>query len=848
MAGRLPRSLFLRLYRRNFGKLLFFSSCLATGVAFLFAVGNVLDAVDRSVSERSRELLAADLEVSSNRPFTHDAQALFETLRSEGSRVIPMTSFSSMLRPNSDSGVPFLVSVKAITEEYPLYGRLTLEPPGVPLGISECYLEDTAAVQHGLTVGDRVGLGSASLRIAALIKAEPDKSMTRFSFAPRVIITRDTVARTGLVRFGSRIRQRRLIALPPSNDPASAARAAVKRIAAGLASPYVRITAFPDAEPTISRVLKRVTGFFVVVALVTLILGAIGMGASLTLFLNEQLPTVGVLRCLGLGSNAIALLYHSLCGVVGLQGAFLGSVGGWLLSGAALGILREALGMTVPVTLSFDWLTMLEALGVSAVVAIGVPFARVRALSGVAPLAVMRDKTEALPDRPGPAVILALASLAAIYGYTLLKSNSSEMARGFAIGLVVAAAGLAFLTAAAVRGVESFAKRFPGLPFALRHGLLIVGRERARSRIFLFTLSAGFGLLGALDLVRTSLSREILLGKAESVPDLFLVDIQKPQLKGVQSLTRSFSGNEPEYSPLIRARFTHINDEPIRRKPKEGLTLEERSRQRFLLREYNLTYKDKLNGSEKIIAGNFWSPGETKAQISLEKGFSERMQVGLGDRLRFDIQGRPIEAVVTSLRTIDWMSMKPNFFVVLPRAVLEPAPQNFIASFRLSSRDNMPEYQRALGRGFPNVSVIDLSKVLDQVQDVLTTLLAALKGVAWFCVGVGLLVLAGTIALDRRAHARRNALLKALGCSARSLIAIDTVSFSMIGLLTFVIGCLTALGLGRLIAHMLEISFFVDAAAVGKTLAAALLFPTIVGLLVNARAYRADVLKTLRAD
>lgn len=194
------------------------------------------------------------------------------------------------------------------------------------------------------------------------------------------------------------------------------------------------------------------------------------------------------------------------------------------------------------------------------------------------------------------------------------------------------------------------------------------------------------------------------------------------------------------------------------------------------------------------------------------------------------------------------MSMKPNFFVVLPKAVLEPAPQNFIASFRLASRNRMPDYQRALGRHFSNVSVIDLSKVLDQVQEVLGTLLAALKGVAWFCVGVGLLVLAGTIALDRRQRARRNALLKALGCSRLSLIAIDAASFSTIGLLTFVIGCVTALGLGRLIAHMLEIAFFVDVGAVARTLAAALLFPTIVGLAVNARSYGAGVLDTLRAD
>ncbi|PIP82608.1 MAG: hypothetical protein CO113_14695 [Elusimicrobia bacterium CG_4_9_14_3_um_filter_62_55] len=844
----MPVALFFRLYRRNFRRLFFFSSCLATGVAFLFAVESVLGAVRRSVGERSRELLAADLEVSSNRPFDAAANRVFDRFRKRGARIVPLTSFSSMLRPEDFGATPFLVSVKAVTAEYPLYGSLVTDPPHAPLGPGDCLVEDTAARQHGLAVGDAVLLGDARLRVSGLITAEPDKSMTRFSFAPGLIIAREAIDKTGLVRFGSRIRHRRLIALPRSADPAAASRAAEREIERTLDSPYIRVTAYADAEPTVSRVLKRVTGFFVVTALITLMLGAVGMGSSLTLFLNEQLPTIGMLRCLGVEPRAVAGLYHALCAAVGLQGAALGAAGGWLLGAVALEALKSGLGLTLPVELSLSPAAAAEALAVSTVVAVGVPFARVRAIAAIAPLTILRGKASTLPPRRRDTAILAILALAALYGFALLKSNSSELARGFAGGLVAAAALLAAASAAAVRAVERFAAKAPGLPFALRHGLLQLGRERARSRIFLFTLSAGFGLLGALDLVRLSLSEEILLGKADLVPDLFLVDIQKPQLQGVKELTRSFSRVEPEFSPLIRARLSHINGVAVRRRDSGAMTLEERSRQSFLLREYNLTYKDRLNGSETIVAGSFWRPGETASRISLEKGFSERMKVGLGDRLRFDIQGRPVEGTVDSIRTIDWMSMKPNFFVVIPRAVLEPAPQNFIASFRLADRGAFSDYQRALGRHFSNVSVIDLSKVLDSVQEILGTLLSALKGVAWFCVAVGLLVLAGTIALDRRARARRTALFKALGCPPARVAAVDAVSFAAIGLLTFAIGSLTALGLGRLIAGMLEIGFFVDFAAVGRTLAAALLFPTAVGVLANWRAYGAGVSKTLKFE
>lgn len=265
--------------------------------------------------------------------------------------------------------------------------------------------------------------------------------------------------------------------------------------------------------------------------------------------------------------------------------------------------------------------------------------------------------------------------------------------------------------------------------------------------------------------------RELLQGRRERAPNLFLIDVQKGQLAQVSRLTREVSGAPPEAAPLIRARLTQVGSEPVTLKDLRGLTLEERSRQRFLTREYNLTYKDVLHEGEKVAQGRFWLPGETTPQVSVERSFAERLGLTLGTRLTFDIQGRSVEAPVTSIRTIEWMAMRPNFFVVFPEAVLKPAPQVFIGSFSLHDAAKVASYQRELLRRFPNVSVIDAGKALERVSGLLGMLIDALRVLAWFCVAVGLLVMAGTLSLGREERQERHGVLRALAQDAHRLLA-----------------------------------------------------------------------------
>ncbi len=850
-AGALPPAsltasrLAVRIFFRHSGRMLFFTACVAAGTAFLFGVENLLSSVERALSLRAREILEADVEVVSNRPFDARAERVFKAVAGRGAASAATVRFASMLSPAA--GKPFLVSVKAV-ERPPFYGRLEVEPAQARLESGSCFIEAAAAVQHGIRPGDSVRLGRATLTVAGLLAREPGRAFAAFSLGPRVLVPMKTVRETKLIQFGSRIRYTRMFALPPSNDPAGAAQALRAELERELHDPYINLSAYGDADPTVGEAMRRTTMFFLLVSLVALLLSAVGLAAGFSMFLNEQLETVGILRALGLSSGETARLYHGIGAAVGLLGGLLGAAAGWALSGAALGLLARVGGLQFDVDLSLQPRALAETLAIAVLVSVGVTWARVRALSRLPVIDILGDQALRLPAAPLGTALTAAASLALLSAYSYVKINSLDVARTFSLALAGGGLLIGALIAFALKAIAFAVHSAPAAPFALRHGLLQLTRQKSRTLAFLFTLSAGFGLLGALGMVHRSLDREILLGRAEAVPDLFLVDVQKTQVSGVAGVVARHARGATEFSPLVRARLTHVNSAPVARRDMAGLSLEDKTRERALTREYNLTYQDRLNPSEEITAGRFWESGEPRPQISLEQGFAKRVGLKLGDVLRFDIQGREVEAPVTSLRRVDWMSMRPNFFVIFTPSALERAPQISIASLRIRNPLGIAAFSRELVGAYPNVSVINVTAALDTIQGVLDAMRKALAVVAWFCVGVGLLVLSGTLTLARRERAEHAALLRALGAPTRVLLLTDAVEFIAIGLLTFAIASGASWGLGWVVSWKMDLAFAYDAWGLLPALGAALVLPLAVGLAAAWPAYRSGVMETLRRE
>ncbi|MBI4249653.1 MAG: hypothetical protein HY611_09130 [Elusimicrobia bacterium] len=841
-----------RLYRRHLGRMLFFSSLIAVGVALLFGIENLLRTVERGVAAKARELLAADVAVESERPFSPQARAVFARLETGGIKSAGILEFASMLQPARTGAAPFLVSVKAVDESYPFYGRLQTDPPSGRARLFQegaCLIEDVAALQHGLKAGDRVRLGHIRLRIAGAIEREPDRSLTGFNLAPRLLVSLERAHETGLIRFGSRIRHRRLFAIEGPGDFRLAAARLKHRLESELDDPYVRVTAFGDAEARSREGLKRAALFFVLVSLVTLLLGAVGMAAGFTTFLNEQIETAAILRCLGVGPRDIGRLYLSLCAAVGLGGAALGALGGVALNALSLAALEEFLTPGLGLSLDLHWPSLAEGCCLALAVSLAVNAHKVKALSRLSPLDFFRGKVLGLPPALRIDAVAAALGLAALFLYARVKAGSWEAARNFTLSLAASVAAALLLILAALWALSKAARLLNGpRTFALRHGLLELTRRKPRSLVFLFSLSIGFSLLGALELVRHSLVAEFRLTQGPGGPNLFLVDVQKSQLTGAAALAARYAQTPAVFAPLVRSRITHINGAAVQAQRLEGVSREARDRQRFLTREQNLTYKDDLQESEEVMRGDFWKPGERRPEASLEHWFSERTGIGLGDRVSFDIQGRMLEAVVTSIRKINWSSARPNFFIALPASSLENAPQSFIASLGVPHAERSARFQKEIIGAFPNVSVIDISKVLENVEKVLGVLLRSLNLLSWFCVGVGLLALAGTLSAGHRERCERAALFRTLGLTRSRIMLVDFWEFLSISAISFFIAAVIALGLSCLLTRQLDVRFLPQPWLFVRILLPALWMPPVVGILANWKTYRAGVMENLRRE
>jgi putative ABC transport system permease protein len=826
------RRLAARLFLRRGRTMVFLAACLAVGIAFLSAVSHLLYAVDVAIAARARDMLTGDVQAGSPRPFSAAEDAAFAAAVTPGRRASRSVSLASMLTPARGSEPPFLVSVKAVDDAYPLRGILKTYPPGVKPKPGEALIERSAALQHALKLGDTMRLGNTRLLLSAFIEEEPDRDFLGFSFAPRLMVSREDLDRAGLLGLGARVRYAWTLALADGEDASTAARAAERSLSRALADAHVSLITYEEGESSAREGLRRAALFFTALALAALLLGAAGLRAGLSLFLDAEAETMGLLRCLGASTAEVERLYAGVCVGVGLLGGGAGALAGWALAAAAA---HEAGRLGLALSAPPRWEAFAEALLLSGALAWGLSAARVRALASRPPLDALRAPA------PAPRALAVAGWGAAALAVCFAAWRRAPTTKD-ALLLTAALAGGALvvevLSRAGLAGLERLSRALAatGLPFPARHGLRRLVRRRRESRVMLFTLAGGFALLAAVGAAREGFARALAPSQSEDAPDLFLVDVQPAQVARARALAQKFARGAADFAPLVRARLLRVNGEGLKReKPREG---EEGERGRWRAREYNLTYADALNTSEELVAGKFWTPGSAAAEASLERDFMDRAGLKLGARLTFDVQGREVDAVATSVRRVEWAAMRPNFFVTLTPNLLKDAPQTFIASLRARDPAASADLRRALARELPNVSVIDAAALLATARRTLGLILTAVGALAAFCVGVGALVVAGLVALGRGERAQENSLERALGWTERESLAADAAELLGLGALSAACAAAAGAGLSWALARRLDVPLAADPAEAAALLLGAFLLPALAGLLAGSAARR----------
>jgi putative ABC transport system permease protein len=770
------------------GKILFFTSCLALGVAAIVVVAGLSNGIDRGLRRDARQLLAADLALRADKPIPAVVSQAVEALvaKRPGAQATSLRELATVVSIPGTAGAPgpsALVQLKAVGDGYPFYGAVATTP-ALPLsGLLDpegVLVAPELAEKLQLATGSVLKIGGKDFVVRGRILSEPDKVNVSFSLGPRVMLSLPGFARTGLEAFGSRVDRVILVKLGNGTGTADAESAAKVLRAAIPETSGVRLQTYVDAQPALRDGLKRVSRFLGLVALVSLILGGIGVAQTVRAWLGSRFDAIAILKCLGVRPREIVALYAAETAFLGLAGSLLGVA----IATAMLAVAPRFLAGLLPAVPVDAWqpAAVLRGLALGTGVALLFSVAPLSSLRLVPPLRVLRRDAEPLASGIFARVIVVVALVAGLFGAAYAQSGSAKIAAGFAAGMIAAAAVLAGAARLLIRIVAGIARERVRVVF--RHGLSALARPGAGTLPAVMALGLGVLVVVGIALVHGGLTSRLRADLPRNAPNVFLVDMQTSQWPRVRSILEEAGATEIRGVPIVNARLVAIDGVAASELAKKGP--DEGRRKWILTREQNLTYFDELPKDNVVIEGKLWSD-PAHPEISIERDFAQDMGAHLGSKLVYDVQGVPFELTVTSLRTVDWRSFGINFFLVVEPGVLDRAPQMRVAAARLPAGREQALQDR-LAFELPNVTMLNVREIVEKVATVLEKLGMGIRILGGFAITAGIAILAGAVSASASRRGREVALLKTLGATRRGVVTIFAVEFALIGLVAGIVG------------------------------------------------------------
>jgi putative ABC transport system permease protein len=817
-------------------RLFFFALCLAVGVAAVVGVAALVGAFEAGLREQSRSLLAADLRVSARRALPSELDAL---LAGEPHRRADVLELAAMLSSGDQSR---LVELKVAGAGYPFHGALVFEPQGLvlaDLGDDGLAVAPELREALGLELGERVELGGAAFVVRAFLLDEPDRLEFQMTLGPRVLATAAGHARTNLGDAYSRVKYSALFAFE-GDATAERLTGLVERLRAELPdSGYVNFQTHGDAQPSVARSAQQVEHYLGLVALLSLLLGGVGVAQIVRAWVAERTQGVAVLRCLGLAAREIALVHLTAIGVLAATGCALGA-----LAGAALPFLVQQLAPDVlggSASSLFQPLAILRGLALGLGVALLFSLIPLSALWRVAPVVVLR--ADAVPLAP-PRAVRVGAPLALFVGVVVaasVQAGSVAIGAAFAVGVAL----LAALLFGGARGLELLARRLPRgrTPLVFEHGLSAVARPGSGTTGAVTALGLGVMVVVAMWYVQDELGRALREALPADAPSVFLVDVQPEQWDGVRGELEAGGARTVDSSPVVMARLARIDGRPVAELARAA---EDEGRATwFFTREQRLTWRDSLPESNRLVTGSLWSDPRPN-EVSVEVEYAADLGVDVGSTIALDVQGVPIELVVTSLREVDWESFSINFFLLVEPGALDGAPHFRIASARVEPPEAEFALQSNVARLAPNVTVLRVRPLLAKLAAVLDRIALGVRALGAFTVATGLVILAGAIGTSALRRAREAALLKALGLTRAGVARLFAVEYALLGLLAGAIGAAGALVLGFVfLTELAELEVGLPLVALPAAALGTAVLAVASGLLASRRALRASPAATL---
>lgn len=759
--------------RRSRRRLILFSSSVVLGIAALVAIRSFGESMRIAIDEHSKSLVGADLVFNSRDQFPKKVEGEIKAIGGEQAREV---SFSSMVYFQRTEGTR-LVQVRGLEEGFPFYGALETDPPEAAKNFRAehgALVEESLMTQFNAKVGDTIKLGQVGFPISGVLKKVPGETVVFSTIAPRVYISFADLEQTKLLRDDSLARFRTYVRTPPGADPDLIS----KQLTDDFREKRISITTVEERKKDLGRATENLEHYLSLGGLIALLLGSIGIASAVHVHAKDKVPAAAVLRCLGLSSRRTMAIYL-------VQGLALGLIGA--IAGAALGLFVQSLlpgvmadFVAIPMKQTIVWSAVAEAMVAGFTICGAFAVLPLLPLRRVPPLAAIRASVEPpKAARDSMQWLLAIALAVGVLAIAISQSQRWQHGVSFFGGLL----GAFLLLAAAAKIVIWAARRAvsPRWPYIWRQGT--ANLFRPNNRTLLLTLSLGLGtfLILTLFLLQGNLVRE-LLPSGPSNANAALFDIQADQRDGVVAILKEQNLPVLQEAALVTMRIASVNGVSTSKLLRNG------SIPRWILRrEYRSTYRDHLVDSEETAGGKWPASSDNEGlegliPISVEDEIAKDLKVKMGDEIEWDIQGVPLRTRIVHLRKVDWRRMQPNFFVVFPGGVLEDAPSFHILTTHVPNAKSSANMQRAIVKKFPNVSAIDMTLILQTVENVVSKISLVIRFMALFTVFTGLTVLAAAILTGRYQRVREAVLLRTIGASRSQVSRILLVEYFLLGL------------------------------------------------------------------
>lgn len=767
-------------------------AALVAGVAAMVLLDLLNSGLQREIHDNARELLGADMVINASRKPEPALQRVFDSLPQPKATEANMASMVLFL-PDSSSR---LIRLTAYDRGFPFYGKLETVPEQAATRIHQgkfALLDEALALQYETRVGDSIKLGNTIFRIAGVVRRLPGGGGVLSTLTPSVYIALTNLDSTGLVQFGSRVDYQIYFKTSTEKETGQLA---------GFLRPLARryghgFDDVAERRRELGRAFESVYRFFSLLAFAALMLGGMGIAASVHLYAAEKRLDAAMLRVIGAPGKAAFFIYFFQILVLGIAGSLAGVLLGLGLYLLTPLLLQDLLPVELSLFVSWPALTRGFVLGLllSALFSAW-PLMAVRF---VPPLAVLRPDFRPAGVRSKSRLLVQVAAVIFPFILAWIQTRSLTTALFFLAGLAVA---LLLLYGVARALLVLARKYFPGrAPFVWRHALAGLFRPGNQTSLLTVILGLSAFLLGTLNVVEESLLSQVEFTGNTNQSNTIMFDIQPHQKDGVLELMHRNHLPVKQLVPIVTCRLAAVKNRVVAEWQKDTV---DRIPNWALTREYRVTYRDTLHLSEQLVRGNLqqYRPGHPDSVwVTVSEGMHENLHIDVGDSLVFDIQGVPVKVHISGIRKVEWPKDPPNFIFVFPTGVLEHAPQIFVAATRIDDHTRAARFQQQLIASFPNVSLIDLRLVLGTVNELFGKVGGIVRLLALFSFAAGLIVLAGMVLASQYVRQHENVLMRTLGAPSTTIVGITLIEYLYMGIFAIASGLSLSLAGGYALAE-----------------------------------------------